>query len=88
MSRTHREREDVWVVMRADLFHGPDAPLETLVTAKEVVRSEDLARREVERLSANAPERVLYWYTHSGLFPAGSSAGSRDDAVSNDDTAG
>ena len=77
MSRTHKEREDVYVILRADLFQGPDVPLEQLIYAKEVVRSEEVARMEVERLNAQHTKGdIRYWYTHSRLFPAGSSAGS------------
>jgi hypothetical protein len=74
---THHEREDVYVVLRADLFHAADAPLETLVTAKQVVRSQELAEREVARLNAMHPDgQVRYWYAHSRLFPPGRSASS------------
>ena len=77
MSVNHQERDDVYAVLRADLFHGPDTPLETLITVKEVVRSEDIAKLEVKRLNALHPDgRVRYWYQHSRLFPPGRSASS------------
>jgi hypothetical protein len=76
VSSTHKEREDVYVVLRADLFHADVAALETTITAKEVLRSEEDARREVNRLNAAHPDgRVRYWYAHSRLFPPGRSAG-------------
>jgi hypothetical protein len=67
----------VYAVLRADLFHRRDIPLETLITVKEVVRSEEVAKREVDRLNALRPDgSVRYWYQHSRLFPPGRSAGS------------
>ena len=77
MSVKHKERDDVYAVLRADLFHDAGTPLETVITVKEVVRSEDVAKREVERLNALHPDgRVRYWYQHSRLFPPGRSASS------------
>ena len=69
MSSAHKEREDVYVILRADLFHGPDTRLEDLITAKEVVRSQEIAQLEVDRLNAvHADKQVRYWYAHSGSF--------------------
>ena len=77
MSVKHKERDDVYAVLRADLFHDSGTPLETVITVKEVVRSEDVAKREVERLNALHPDgRVRYWYQHSRLVPPGRSASS------------
>ena len=77
MSLTHEDREDVYVILRADLFHGPETPLEMLVTAKQVVHSQELAEREVARLNAlHADRQVRYWFRHSRLFSPGRSAGS------------
>jgi hypothetical protein len=68
--------EEAFVILRADLFHEPDTPLEQLITAKEVVRSLELAEREVARLNALHPDgQVRYWLTRSRLFPPGHSAG-------------
>ena len=80
MSSTPKDKEHVWVILRADLFlHPADPSLETLITAKEVVRSEELAKREVARLNSLHPEGdVRYWFTISRLFPPGTSAGSSD----------
>ena len=62
-------------MLRADLFHGTDAAIETVVTAKEVLLSRDQAASEVRRLNALHPDgHVRYWYTSSRLFeddPAG-----------------
>lgn len=72
MSKRHRPREVVFVVMRADLFHGADVGLETMITAKEVLPSQDLAQAEVRRLNALHPDgRVRYWFTASRFFRDG-----------------
>jgi hypothetical protein len=69
--------EQVFVILRADLFHSADASIETTITAKEIVRSLDLAEREVARLNAlHADRRVRYWVSPSRLFPPGRSASS------------
>jgi hypothetical protein len=79
VSRNHKERQEVFVVLRADLFHAPGTALEALVTAKQVVHSRELAEREVSRLNALHPDgEVRYWYTSSRLFPPGLSAGSSE----------
>jgi hypothetical protein len=70
----------VYVILRADLFHGPEAPLEMLVTAKQVVHSQELAEREVARLNAlHADRQVRYWFSHSRLFPPDYSASSVEE---------
>ena len=72
MSKRHRPREEVFVVLRADLFHDAETPLETMITAKEVVLSREQAETEVRRLNALHPEgRVRYWFTSSRLFSDG-----------------
>ena len=72
MSRRHRPREEVFVVLRADLFHGSDAAPETVVTAKEVLVSREQAESQVQRLNALHPDgRVRYWFTPSRLFRDG-----------------
>lgn len=77
MSSTSKEQDDVFVVLRADLFHAPPTALERIVTAKKVVWSESLAASEVARLNAlHHDGQVKYWYVHSRLFPAGQSASS------------
>jgi hypothetical protein len=59
----------VYVVLRADLFHAPDTPLETLVTTKAVLRSREAAEREVARLNVLHPDgSVRYWWSFSRLF--------------------
>jgi hypothetical protein len=77
MAFTPDDRVQVFVVIRADLFHDPGTPLENLISAKEVVHSQELAEREVARLNAMHPDgQVRYWYTVSRLFAPGRSASS------------
>jgi hypothetical protein len=72
MSKRHRPRDEVFVVLRADLFHERDTALETLVTAKQVLLSREQAESEVRRLNALHPDgRVHYWFTPSRLFKDG-----------------
>ena len=76
MSKTHKPRENVWIVMRADLFHRPEVEVEMLVTPKSVFRSQEHAEREVARLNALHPDgRVRYWCAFSRLFGDGGLAG-------------
>jgi hypothetical protein len=74
---TDREHEQAFVILRADLFQPSGTPLEQLVSAKEIVRSPELAEREVARLNALHPDgQVRYWFTYSRLFPPGRSSSS------------
>jgi hypothetical protein len=69
LSKRHRPREHVYVVVRADLYHGPDTPLEMLVTTKAVLRSRKAADSEVARLNALHPDgSVQYWCSLSRLY--------------------
>ena len=71
--------EEAFVILRADLFHRADTPLETVIIAKEIVRSLELAQGEVTRLNALHPDgQVRYWVAASRLFPPGTSASSFD----------
>lgn len=75
---TSSPHQPVFVILRADLFHSPDIELESMITAKEVVRDQTTAEREVERLNALRPDgRVRYWCAYSRLFPEGRSAGAK-----------
>ena len=51
MSRKHEPREEVYAILRADLFHGPDVAVEHAVYVKAIVYDRDVAVREVERLN-------------------------------------
>ena len=78
MSRTHRDQEAVWAVLRWDAFHGPDARPEVAVTVQQVVRSRPLAEAEVARLDALAADGVQYFWQATRVFPAGRAAGSAE----------
>jgi hypothetical protein len=76
MSRRHKEREEVFAVLRWDRFQGSETSPDMLITVKEVVRSQQLAEAEVARLNAlNEGKGVLYWWQTTRLFPEGRSAG-------------
>jgi hypothetical protein len=73
MTRKHKERKEVWVVVRYDEY--VDDP-EAAFTVKEIVRDRELAEAEVARLNkVNADKRCRYWVTLGRLFPDGKSAG-------------
>ena len=76
MSRTHKERQEVFAILRWDGFHTSATSPEVLVTVKEIVRSQELAEAEVARLNAlNEGRNVRYWWQPTRLFPEGRSAG-------------
>jgi len=63
-----RSKEQVWVILRADLFQGRDVEPSTLVTAKAVVRSQRFAMTEVARPNLLRPDGgVTYWCQPSRL---------------------
>jgi hypothetical protein len=73
VSRTHKERDQVWAVVRFD--DGVDDPVHAFMV-KEVVRDQQLAESEAARLNGvNADKRCRYWATPTRLFPEGRSAG-------------
>jgi len=77
MSKSHKERDQVYAVLRWDAFQAPDSTPEVQVTVKEVVRSRELAEAEVVRLNAlNEGKQVRYWWQRTRFFPEGKSAGS------------
>jgi hypothetical protein len=79
MSRTHREREEAYSVLRYDAFHGAGRPPEVVVTVKQVVRSRELAEAEVARLNGlDGDKGVRYWWQVTRLFPEGHSAGTQE----------
>lgn len=51
-----QDKQPVWVILRADMFQGPEAKPSSLVTAKAVVRSGEFAKSEVERLNSLHPD--------------------------------
>jgi hypothetical protein len=63
MSRRHKQREEVFAIVRWDGFHSPGASPEVFVTVKEIVRSQDLAEAEVARLNALCEgSDIRYWW--------------------------
>ncbi len=80
MSRRFKEREQVYAVLRADLYHDPETEIEHLVTVKEIVHDLETAEAEVARLNALRPDgKVRYWWQMTRLYPAGTSAGGDPD---------
>ena len=74
MSRSHKPREDAYAIVRVDLDSEADWP--NRITVKEVVSSQELAQREVERLNElNSEKGCVYFATHTRVFPAGQSSG-------------
>jgi hypothetical protein len=72
-SRTEYAKEDAYAVVRID--HYKSFPPES-VTVKEIVRSQEVAESEVERLNRiNADKECSYFWQYTRLFPAGQSAG-------------
>ena len=58
-----RQKHQVFAVLRVDDFHGPEAPIETKVTVKQVVSSQKIAEREVERLTRlNSDKGCRYFW--------------------------
>ena len=73
MTNRHKERENVWVVVRYDRdMHDP----EHAFTVKEIVRDREIAEAEVDRLNrTNADKDCRYWIAMGRLFPESKSAG-------------
>lgn len=67
MSRTHHQRDEVFAVIRLDLFqHEP----ESQVTVKEIVWERHVAEAEVARLNAlNAAKQCRYFWQSTRLAP-------------------
>ena len=79
----YKEKEHVWVVMRFDRFvlkeKVTDRDVESAVSVKEIVTTEEIAQEEVKRLNhINADKDVYYWYCLGRLFPEGSCSGPVD----------
>ena len=77
MSRTRKERDEVYAILRWDGFHGTGADPEVLVTVKQGARSQELAKAEGAHLNALSEGKgVHYWWQATRLFPEWKSAGS------------
>jgi hypothetical protein len=73
-----KDGEGVYAILWHDGFHAPGTSLQTTVTVKEIVRTQELAEAEVRRLNAlNEGSGSGYWWQYTRLFPDGQSAGSR-----------
>ena len=58
-----RKKHQVFAVLRADEFHAAETAIETNVTVKQVVSAQQIAEREIERLTRlNAKKRCRYWW--------------------------
>lgn len=69
MRQQNSTHKQVFVILRADLFHRTAVPPEGFVRAKEVVRSLEEAEAEVARLNALHPDgAVRYWWQASRLI--------------------
>jgi hypothetical protein len=76
MSRKHKDRDEVFAILRFDAFHTLGMPPEVAVTVKEVVRTKETAEAEVARLNTLTEGReIRYWSQPTRLFPEGKSAG-------------
>ena len=73
MSRTYKERIQVFAVVR---FDADATDPEMQVTVKELVHELDSAVAEVERLNRlNAQKGCRYFWQATRLFPPGTAAG-------------
>jgi len=73
VNRHHKERDEVWAVVRYDEFQSDP---EVAFTIKEIVRSRELADMEAARLNElNSEKQCRYWVLMGRLFPEDSAAG-------------
>jgi hypothetical protein len=80
LSRKHRDRDDVFAVLRFDPGAGE---VEDRITVKEIVWEEELAAAEVARLNRlNEPVGSRYFWQPTRLFRPGTSAGHSTDESS------
>jgi hypothetical protein len=58
-----REKYQVFAVLRVDEYYTSDTPIEQKVIVKEIVSTQEIAEREVERLTRiNADKRCRYFW--------------------------
>lgn len=80
MSRSHKQRDEVYAILRFDGFLSPNTCIEYLVTVKEVLFDQKIAEAEVVRLNAlNEGMGCLYWCQVTRLFPNRCIGGVRRD---------
>ena len=64
-----RPNRAVFAIVRVDEFQSSDAPWANRVNVKEIVWSEDQAKREVKRLSKiNKDKRACYFWQMTRLL--------------------
>jgi hypothetical protein len=70
-----RSKQQVFAVIRIDEFHEATTPIEHKVTVKEVVGTQELAEREVERLMRlNADKGCRYFWQATRFADVGGPA--------------
>ena len=76
---TSKQHSEAYAVVRIDLPFNASTPGDS-VTVKQVVTTRELAEAEVVRLSQlNDDQGCVYLATPTRVFPAGRSAGARND---------
>jgi len=63
-----RQKHQIFAVLRVDDFHGVDTPIKTKVTVKQVVSSQEIAEREVERLTLLNVEKGCRYFWQATRF--------------------
>ena len=63
-----RQKRQVFAVLRIDDFHSPDTPADVKITVKEVVDSQEVAQREVERLTRLNQGKDCRYYWQATRF--------------------
>jgi hypothetical protein len=57
-----KQYDHIFVIVRADLFQGPDVPVEEKITVTKALWDLESAQREVARLNQQRPgDRVRYF---------------------------
>jgi hypothetical protein len=80
MAKDPKRREQAFAVLRVDDFLNAEC-LEHRVSVKEVVRSLQIAEREVTRLNElNRNKGCRYFWQSTRLFPPGESFGTHEAA--------
>jgi hypothetical protein len=75
----YKQHEGLYAILRSEEF-GLLCTSSNCLTVKEVVRSLDVAEREVARLnSLNSEKGARYWWQYIRLFPSGRSASSMEE---------
>lgn len=63
LNKPNKEAIHVFAIIRIDAFQPPDVPLESKITVKKVVWTQEIAEQEVERLNKlNTAKGALYFW--------------------------